>query len=136
MTVPRYHVLRRAILCTWETTRTNMPAERTQCDSANLQDGGDACAWCMRCDTVKWQGGEILISGIRWVFMLSFLCQVWDRLQMVALATWPPPSLSRSPDCEMQSAVSSPFAMSRRFLRRCLSVETNNLKTTLAGSTR
>ena len=60
--------------------------------------------------------------------MLSFLCQVWDRVQMVALATWPPPSLSRSPDCEMQSAVSSPFAMSRRFLRRCLSVETNNFE--------
>ena len=54
-----------------------MPAERAGCDSANLQDGRGASAWCMRCDTVKWQGGEIVISGIRWVFMLSFLCQVW-----------------------------------------------------------
>ena len=26
----------------------------------------------MRCDAVRWQGGEIVISGIRWVFMLSF----------------------------------------------------------------
>lgn len=97
-----------------------MPAEGAGCDSADLQDGKDASAWWMRCDTVKWQGGEIVISGIRWVFMLSFLSQVWDR---VALATWPPLSLSRRPDPDA-IGVSCPFATRRRLLRRCVGVET------------
>ena len=82
---------------------------------------------------VKWQGCETVISGIRWMFMLSFLCQEWDRVQMVALATWPPRSLSRSPDA---IGVSCPFATRRSFLRRCVGVETKSLKTTPSGSTR
>ena len=52
--------------------------------------------------------------------MLSFLCQVWDRVQMVALATWQTPlSLLRSPEA---IGVPSPFAMRHRLFRRYVGV--------------
>lgn len=57
--------------------------------------------------------------------MLSFLCQVWDRVQMVALATWQPVSLSRSPDA---IGISRPFAMKDKLLRRYVGVKRKELE--------
>ena len=65
--------------------------------------------------------------------MLSFLCQVWDRVQMVALATWQTPlSLLRSPEA---MGVPCPFAIRHRLLRRYVGVKKNRSETTVSGST-
>ena len=81
----------------------------------------------MRCNMVEGQGcGTVSYQASGGMLMLSFLCQVWDRVQMVALATWQSPlSLSRSPDA---MGISCPFAMGHRLLRRYDGVKRKQLE--------
>ena len=96
------------------------------CDFANLHDGKGAFAWSMRCNTVEGQVVEIVsYQASAGMLMLSFLCWAQDRVQMVALATWQPLSLSRSPDA---MGISCPFAMKHKLLRRYFGVKRKQLE--------
>ena len=63
--------------------------------------------------------------------MLSFLCQAWNRVQMVALATWQPLSLPRREDAIDAidaMGISCPFAMRHKLLMRYVGVKRKQLE--------